>query len=178
MAHEEIDREIQKFVAFAGDEKIHDRWYVRKLAPKFNWALFLVLLLIFIVPGIFYFVVWKWFTFRSNGYLLLTNRRVIYFEQGSCVGRRQRYVGSLDVEHVSGCRLFARQGVWRFLGFIKLWEWKQMYLNIFTEHFDAITIGAVKTLKRSHFEPAEDMVAVVHEVGARIHELQAAGGVR
>lgn len=180
MAHEEIDREIQGFVSFAGDETIHDRYYVRKLDPPFNGAIALILLLFTLGIGlVIYWVVWKFFIFRSKGYLILTNRRVIYFEQGRSLTRSQRYVGALDIEHVSGCRLFAQNGVFKLLGFIKIKDKKKMYLNIFTEHFDAISIGAVKTLRKDWFQPAEDMVAVVHEIGARIHELQLAlGGAR
>jgi hypothetical protein len=177
MAHEEIDRDLAQFVAFAGDEKVYDRWFVRKLDPPFNALIALALGLCTLFVGtLVYWIVWRFLIYRAHGYLLLTNRRVIYFERGRSPFRTRRFVGTLDIEHVSGCRLFVRNAVVKLLGFIKIRERKEMYLNVFTEHFDAISIGAVKSLRKSWFQPAEDMVAVVHEIGARIHEVQAAAG--
>ena len=180
MAHEEIDPDIGRFVAFAEGEKVRDRYYVRKLDPPFKWAVaILVGLPTCFLAALAYWIVWKFFIFRSHGYLLLTDRRILYFERGRSLIRARRYVGSMALEDVAGCRLFVRNSVWKLFGLLKLREKKAVYLNIFTEHFDAIVIGAVRTIRRDQFEPAEDMVAVVHEIGARIHERQAAmaGGV-
>lgn len=177
MAHEEIDREIRDVVAFAHDEQVLDRWYVRKLAPPFLWS---VALLVGIptlgVAALLYWLFWRLFIYRAEGYLLLTNVRILYYERGRSVTRRHRHVASLDVVDIAGARLFARKGVWRLLGLVKLRDYKAMYLNIFTDHFDAISIGAVKTVGKDIFEPADDMIAAVHELGARIREVQAQRG--
>jgi hypothetical protein len=112
---------------------------------------------------------------NSKGYLVLTNRRVVYYEYDEHPRENYRYVSEARLPEVTGIHL----GTGRKL------LTRYMYLIVTTKRYAPICVSAVGGVSAvadllrtdaspANCVPADDAIQCVQELGGRIRALQAA----
>jgi hypothetical protein len=158
-------------------EKVAATYYARKRIPKFRVLIFVVLLLLYIIPGLIY-LLWFWGASREHGFVAITNRRLLWLEFGKGWGSRRQHQVSLDLHMIAAVQLYTQHGIKKLFGAILLSETKAFMLKIMGRYPIAMTIGGLAKVNafsgggNSGYEPADNSLQMVQDLGSLILEFQ------
>ena len=157
-------------------ERIIATYYARKRVPKFRVLVFLFLLLMYVLPGIFY-VIWYFGAKREHGLIAVTNRRLLWLEYGKGWGERRQQQISLNLHIIAAIELYTQHGISRFFGLL-ISEKKAFLLKVMGRYPITMTIGGLSKVSAltggsaSTYEPADNSLELVQYMGSLILEIQ------
>lgn len=164
------------FFDLMAGERVVATYYARKRVPKFRVLVFLVLLLMYIIPGILY-VLWYFGAKREHGLIAITNRRLLWLEYGKGWGERCQRQISLNLHMIAAVELYTQHGISRLLGLL-ISEKKAFLLKVLGRYPITWTVGGLAKISAltggstSTYEPADNSLELVQNIGSMILELQ------
>jgi len=163
--------ELARRIVLAEGESIAASYYVRRLRVEFSVALFLLLFLAGVLPGLLY-VLWHVLRKRAHGILAVTDRRMVYLEFGKGAFGRHWQCSSFGLHTITGVSIYSQDGVLKLLGLFTLKKRKSFHVHVQSRYPVAFQVGATTASGPNPYEPATQAVDAAQAVGSRVNELQ------